>query len=393
MRLTEFASSCEHTLFADDAGRYADLLRSGCLNLHFQPIVNLRSGEVRGVEALGRLSDAGRNIPPSVFLQHLETRELKELLFQSIDQGISALKRCSISHPNLRLSLNVDPSMFLDSEFALSFLDRIGSGNPRLVTIEILESGEFLNTDIACSQIAVLRVAGIRVALDDVGSAYSSLMRLRTLPVDAIKLDQAFIRELHRKPEDLVFVSSMMSMARGLKKSLIVEGVETPDILDALRVLGVELAQGYAIATPMPVTILIDWLKAHTPIPATSQPTSLLGTYAAHLCLMEACRAMLNQPLEASWMVGVENPHTCLVGKFLDEQEWHDTELGLSHKRLHTILPFYRQKMAAWENAAEDFQGKLDVAIQRNAVEVTTKKYALPLLNDCDCNSISMSSC
>ena len=253
------------------------------------------------------------------------------------------------------------------------------------ISIEILESGEFLNTDLACSQLAILRASGVRVALDDVGSAYSSLMRLRTLPVDAIKLDQAFVRELHRQPEDLVFVSSMMSMARGLKKSLVVEGVETPDILDALRVLGVELAQGYAIAKPMPVTVLTSWLSVHRPEVATSQPHSLLGVYAAHLCLVEACRAMLNQPLRSSWMTGAENPHACLIGRFFDEQEWHDTDLGLAHKHLHTILPFYHEKVAAWDEAAEDFRAELDRAIQQDILSPKQARQAISSMNGCRC--------
>ncbi len=221
--------------------------------------------------------------------------------------------------------------------------------------------------------------------MDDVGSAYSSLMRLRTLPVDAIKLDQAFVRELHRQPEDLVFVSSMMSMAHGLKKTLVVEGVETPDILDALRVLGVEMAQGYAIAKPMPVTALTSWLGAHKPETATSQPHSLLGAYAAHLCLVEACRAMLNQPLRSSWMIGAENPHACLVGKFLDEQEWHDTDLGLAHKHLHTVLPFYHEQQAAWYKAAECFRAELDKTIQQDTLSPKQMERARASMYGCGC--------
>ncbi len=384
--MTEIASGRGHILSADDAGRYADLLKSGCLNLHFQPIVNLRSGEVKGIEALGRLSDRGRLVPPGIFLQHFGITELRELLFQSLDQGLSALEHCRATHPDLRLSLNVDPTLFLEHGFASAFLARLSPGDPSRITIEILESGEFLNTDLACSQIAILRATDIRIALDDVGSAYSSLMRLRTLPVDAIKLDQAFVRELHRQPEDLVFVSSMMSMARGLKKTLVVEGVETPDILDALRVLGVEMAQGYAIAKPMPVTTLTSWLGAHTPKIATSQPHSLLGAYAAHLCLVEACRAMTNQPLRSTWMTGAENPHACLIGKFFDEEEWHDTDLGLAHKHLHTILPFYHEQQTAWDEAAEDFRSELDKAIQQDILSPKQAKHAILNMSGCGCS-------
>ena len=384
--MTETASVCRDFLSDNDARNYIDLLRSGCLNVHFQPIVNLRSGEVKGVEALGRLNDHGCIVSPKVFLQHFSALELRDLLFQSLDQGLAALESCSATHPNLRLSLNVDPSMFFEHEFASAFLDRASIADPSRITIEILESGEILNTKLACEQIAILRTSGIRIALDDVGSAYSSLMRLRTLPVDAIKLDQAFVCELHRRPEDLVFVSSMMSMARGLKKTLVVEGVETTDILDALRVLGVEMAQGYAIARPMSVTSLVNWLGAYTPEAATSQPHSLLGSYAAHLCLIEACRAMLNQPLKSSWMTGAENPHACLIGKFFDQQEWHNTELGLSHKRLHAILPFYHDQRFAWNEAAEDFQDKLEKSIQQEIPDQRQGYHTASSITHCNCS-------
>ena len=85
----------------------------------------------------------------------------------------------------------------------------------------------------------------MQIALDDVGSGYSSLKRLRELPVDCIKLDQAFVRGVLEKPDDLQFVASMVSLALGLRKKLVVEGVENPEFANALRVLGAGLAQGY----------------------------------------------------------------------------------------------------------------------------------------------------
>ena len=348
------------------AKSYVRLLWSGGLDLHLQPIVNLRSGEVKGFEALGRLNDAGRLISPYLFLPDFAPADLLELLLQSIDQGLAALATVSRTYPALNLSLNVDPTMLLDPEFASLFLARLGPFDPARITIEILESGEFLDAPLAYRQMTALRAAGVGVALDDMGSGYSSLMRLRNLPVDSIKLDQVFVCELHHKPEDLVFVSSLMSMARGLNKRLIVEGVETPAILDALRVLGVELAQGYAIGRPMPVTAIAGWLAAYEPEPATSRPHSLLGTYAAHLCLVEACRALLNQPLRSAWTDGADNPHACLIGQFFDEQDLHDTPMGLAHKHLHGILPNYSDHRAEWDAAAEDFRLELNEAIQRD---------------------------
>ena len=363
--MSETISRSHPPASVDEAKECLRLLRSGGLELHFQPIVNLRSGKVYGLEALGRLATGGRIISPKVFLQHFDAPDLLDLLLQSVDQGLAALVACSGTNAGLNLSLNVHPVLLLEPGFASVFLARLADFDLHRITIEILESGEFLNTDLAHTQLTVLRAAGIKVALDDVGSAYSSLMRLRVLPVDKIKLDQVFVRELKDKPEDLVFVSSMMSMARGLGKKLIVEGVETLEILDALRVLGVELAQGYAIGRPMPASALLRWLSAQSPEPATSRPHSLLGAYAAHLCLVEACRALLNQPLKATWISGADNPHACLIGQFLDEHGLHDIRLGLAHKHLHRILPVYSDLPDEWDDAAEKFRRELEQAIQQ----------------------------
>ena len=366
--MPEIVSSLEKRLARNEAVEYTQLLRSGGLRLYYQPIVNLRSGEVRGFEGLGRLDASGHIISPATFLPHYGPDDLLELLLQSIDQGTLALRRVDATHPTLVLTLNVDPVLLLDPNFAACFLTRLGSFDPKRITVELLETGEILDKELAYDQLIALRAAGIRVALDDVGSGYSSLMRLSTLPVDKIKLDQGFVRELHHKPENLVFVSSVMSLAHGLNKHLVVEGVETPEILDAVRVLGVELAQGFAISRPMPEASIAGWLAAYEPTPATTRPHSLLGVYAAHLCLVEICRGLLSLPLKSTWTHGAENPHTCQIGQFFDEHGLHETEMGEAHKHLHRILPVYTDHQTEWHAAAEDFRHKLDLAIQQDAL-------------------------
>ncbi len=178
----------------------------------------------------------------------------------------------------------------------------------------MLEDDEFLHLDIAQKQLVRLHEAGLRIALDDVGSGYSSLARMRDLPVDVIKLDQGFVRNLQRQPEHLQFVAAMQSLARGVRADLVVEGVETDIILDALRVMGIGGAQGYAVARPMPEAALIAWLTEYRPCPAGRRPNSLLAAYAAHLGIVEACWALMNQPLRARWSDDVRDPHVCAIG-------------------------------------------------------------------------------
>ena len=252
----------------------AALLARGRIVNHYQPIVDLRSGKVLGVEALARLICGTEIIPPGRFLPGMSHEALEDLLFASLPEGLKTLAACSATHPALTMSFNVSPCVMVRDGFSdrlLRILELAGI-DPGRITLEILESDEFLTLVVARRQLEVLNAAGIRIALDDVGVGYSSLDRLRELSVDTIKLDQAFVRELQHQPESLHFVSAMLSLSRGLRNLLIVEGVETTEILQALGVMGVQAAQGYAIARPMSEAALVAWLGSRVAAPASRAP-------------------------------------------------------------------------------------------------------------------------
>ena len=263
-----------------DAAHHTCLLARRQVVNHYQPIIDLQTGAMLGVEVLGRLTDGQTIIPPSVFLPSLDTGQLLDLLFVSLARGLEVLAACSATHPAMFMSFNVSPSAMLRPGFAATLLKSLASErvDPALITLEILEDDEFLSVPAARAVVTELQTAGIRIALDDVGVGYSSLSRLRELSVDKIKLDQTFTRELHRKPEGLHFVSAMQSLARGLHSTLVVEGVETPEIMGALGVLGVQAAQGYGIARPMPQAALLDWLAKHEPHVIERGPRNLLSS-------------------------------------------------------------------------------------------------------------------
>ncbi|EGQ63381.1 sensory box-containing diguanylate cyclase, putative, partial [Acidithiobacillus sp. GGI-221] len=108
------------------------------------------------------------------------------------------------------------------------------------ITLEILEGDDFLEQQKALDHLLEIKALGVRLALDDVGSAYSSLLRIKDLPIDEIKLDQSFIRSLEQRPQDLHFVGTIQDLAAGMGVDLVVEGVETEDILDAIIVTGAQ---------------------------------------------------------------------------------------------------------------------------------------------------------
>ena len=284
--------------------------------------------------------------------------------------GLATLESTSRTHPGTYASFNVSPRVIVRPGFACRFLRALTAyrTDPGRIVLEILENDEFLSMPEARSCLEDLHAEGVRIALDDVGSGYSSLNRLRELRVvDKIKLDQAFVRGMAVEPEGMHFVAAMLSLARGLHEGLIVEGVETPEIMQALGVIGVEDAQGYAIARPMPAAALVEWLASWVPRPVDRLPTSLLGAYAAHVAIVDAFRALANQPLTFHWDSTLYDPHVCSIGQFFDANGLHDTDYGKAHKRFHAVMDQYTTNPAIWEQAACDLWRGLQRAIKNEA--------------------------
>ena len=360
---------------------YERMIAAGSIVNHYQPIVDLRTGQVVGVETLARLADGTGLVMPGTFLPGLGVQALSTLLFTSLRGGMLTLAAAAATHPDLWMAFNVSPLVMPRRNFLARLLGtlRRGGVTPDRIALEILESDEFLNLDTARALIEDIHDSGICIALDDVGTGYSSLSRLRDIPVDKIKLDQSFVCELSHKPEGLHFVEAMMTLARGLRTTLVVEGVETSEILDALTVLGVEMAQGYAIARPMPEAALVAWLAARPrPAAAIREPDSMLGAYAAHISIVEACRALLNQPLPLVWSQDVRDPHKCSIGRFFDRNGLHETPYGQAHKRFHTVIDRYAADPAAWEKASGGLWQALQSAIKTQARQCNAVTSPLP---------------
>ena len=258
------------------------------LRVHYQPIVDGATGQVQSLEALVRLQDGSRLLAPAQFLPQLSPAELETLTFGVLDHVLTDLRQLDrdaspVAH-HLSVALNLEPSML--SPTCIDHIEaqvRHAAVDPRRITLELLETSDFLSKDLAKSQLRILKQRQFQLALDDVGSAYSSLLRIKELPIDTFKLDQAFVRHIPENPDDLLFVISIQTLARGFQAHFIAEGVETADILDALQVLGVDRIQGYVFTRPLALSALRAWFRAFTPVPALQEPQTWLGAYAAHL--------------------------------------------------------------------------------------------------------------
>lgn len=258
------------------------LLDAGALEVWYQPVLSGDSHKVVGVEALARLrDDDGSILYPAEFLPGLSAYDLMNLSSMVLTQALGDLKKLDDLGWRLWVSFNVAPESFCGNVVPClqSVIDASGV-DPQRIILEILESSDFLERKVSLSVLHDIKELGIRLALDDVGSAYASLLRLKELPIDEIKLDQGFVRFLEKRPQDLHFVRTIQELSSDLQMDLVVEGVETPDILDAMLTTGVPYMQGYAISRPLPLDALQRFLSVHT-IDTHIHPTSLFGFYAA----------------------------------------------------------------------------------------------------------------
>lgn len=273
------------------------LFRAGMVRVHYQPIIDLQTGSVTGVEALARMVDSDNNLLlPADFLPQLSAQDLVTLTGMVLSQGVQDMQRADSAGFCLNVGINLEPSTLADAR-AMADLRRAiaNSGlDPSRIVLELLERADTLS--MAGSQCALrdLKTCGARIALDDVGSAYSSLLRVKELPVDIIKLDRSFLIGLEHHPKELRFLMNMAHLAKALGLGLVAEGVESYSSADALAALGVHLAQGYWIGRPMPIKELIQWLQRHTPT-AWTYPTSTLGAVALQLRNLDATGRIMEQ--------------------------------------------------------------------------------------------------
>jgi diguanylate cyclase (GGDEF)-like protein len=265
--------------------RVRGLLQAGGLQLHYQPVISLDSGALTGFEALARLQDGDELVEPARFLPSLSLTDRNMLFRQVLDASLEQLHATDRSGLSLNVSVNLDAQvLLLDNTlpYIRQTLAKTGIAPGRL-TLEILETHDFLDMTRALAQIRQARAHGVHIALDDLGSGYSSILKIRELPWDAIKLDRAFVAGLRERPDDLMFIAVLQTLTASLNMDLIVEGVESDDVLDAVRMVGARYAQGYKIARPMPAGAVAGWVRHHRPRPPGAAPQTLLGAYANHL--------------------------------------------------------------------------------------------------------------
>ncbi|MBF8743177.1 PAS domain S-box protein [Pseudomonas guariconensis] len=236
-------------------------LARGELALHFQPQVDARDNRIVGAEVLLRWHhpQLGQQ-PPAQFIQVLEESGLilevgNWILDEACDACARMLADGLIDADDFSLCVNISPRQFRQNDFVervLRSLDDYRLPRPML-TLEITEGIVIQNLEDTISKMRELKRYGVSFAMDDFGTGYSSLTYLKRLPVDALKIDQTFVRDAPNDPNDAEIVRAIVAMARSLDLAVIAEGVEQSEQLEFLERQGCHLYQGYLHSRPLPL--------------------------------------------------------------------------------------------------------------------------------------------
>lgn len=330
---------------------YETLLHSHGLRPFYQPIIDLQTGRVVGAEALARLvSSSGAIYLPGEFIGELSFGDHKFLTTEMLTSVLEDIQRMQEDGIDIWYSINVLPELLVSEFFIDELVDIFTSRKVAAsrITFEILEGGNFLSMEDAWQRLVSLKELGIDLAIDDIGSAYSSLLRLRDLPIDKIKLDQGFVRTLSHQPNGFHFLNAMSDLSQGLHIDFIAEGVETEEILDALVTMEVPYGQGYAISPPLGIDSFVNW---HSKFSAdrkkfveTERPFSVLGLYANHIRL-----SFLHHLRMSSGLVS-PSADECQMKSHLIRLGFGGSSLDAAHSQYHQALARFEESFSLKPN-------------------------------------------
>ncbi|MEG3767018.1 putative bifunctional diguanylate cyclase/phosphodiesterase [Alteromonas sp. 14N.309.X.WAT.G.H12] len=236
------------------------------LAIHLQPIVDLSCGDIIKCEALARwTNDEGKVIPPDVFIPIAEKSglifALGDWLLHSVCKTVKELAKYS---PNIRVAMNISGRQICAPDFLTKIKEAIAHYDisASQLGIEITETVFIHRTNTVAVTLASLRAIGITISIDDFGTGFSSLEYLKRLPIDELKIDRSFVRDLCVNNDDKVIIKSIIGLASNLGLTVVAEGVESDEQHHFLLRQHCVMAQGYLFNRPMPVKQFIDLLIA-----------------------------------------------------------------------------------------------------------------------------------
>lgn len=326
---------------------YLDALTGGNIEVHLQPVVNLQDGTVHLFEALARLRLPNDRLAlPFEFLPHLGIEGQKVLFEGVLRRSLEILGAWDEQGLHHNVSVNLPPAVLLDrtTPGLIEKLLQDRNIHPSRLGLELLET-EVVNLEEQLTALRELVDLGVGLAMDDLGSGYSSLQRLSSFPFSAIKLDSGLILHAKDRPvETLSVIATLIQLGRDLGMDVVIEGLENESLTEAAIILGAQLGQGYHLAKPMAPEACLRWLDSFTLPPRSSAIRTPLGALAYH---WQFTRLSAPHPLD---------PDRCPLTHFIREAggpaevtSWHSQQhprLGMkpgpSHFLIDWLIPQIR---------------------------------------------------
>lgn len=240
---------------------------AGDLDVYYQPKVDAISSRVIGAEALIRWpQEDGSFIPPNDFIPAAEAAGMiNQITDFVLNRALSDLKTWPTHGGHLGVAVNLSPTTLLNPDTPAHVAGMLARHDvePGRLTIEITESVMVSDTNAVATVLEALRKVGVRLSIDDFGTGYSSLQYLKDLEIDELKLDRAFVADLEISERSVTIARTVTGLGHSLGLQVVAEGVETPEAVELLNGMNVDIIQGFFVARPMPTDKFIRWQRTH----------------------------------------------------------------------------------------------------------------------------------
>jgi diguanylate cyclase (GGDEF)-like protein len=268
--------SREHDLFSVERLALASEVRRAIeqneLVLHYQPKIDLRTGQAFAVEALVRWQHPTRGLlGPGEFLPVVESTHLiKPLTLYVLDEALRQVRAWADAGEHIGVAVNLAAAYAGDTRLPAQVADSLARHgvDASLLEIELTETAVLDDPTRAQAVLEALAALGVKLSVDDFGTGYASIAYLTNLPINTLKIDQSFILDL-ASPDNLAVTRYSIDLARTLTLTTIAEGVEDEQALAILKDLGCDEAQGFYFARPMPADDCLAWIRSHNQVEAT----------------------------------------------------------------------------------------------------------------------------
>jgi diguanylate cyclase (GGDEF)-like protein len=359
--------------FHEDLEQIRRALAADQFVLHYQPRVNMSTGKLMSAEALIRWNHPTRGrLLPGLFLPIIENHPLIDRIGEwVIEHALTQLEKWNAAGLVIPVSVNIAAHHLQQPDFC-DRLRTLLAGHPDILPsrleLEVLETSALHDVAQVSHVLAMCREIGVSIALDDFGTGYSSLTYFKRLPVNTLKIDRSFVRDVLDDPEDLSILEGVLGLATAFDRLAIAEGVETVDHGRLLLQLGCIYGQGNGIAYPMPGEDLPAWSAAWIPDPAWMNVVSvaprkrnLVHAAVAHRAWLAALESFL---LGTRRVPPVLDPHRCRFGQWLDSERANSLGgVAAFHNadRLHQQIHALADIASAWEpvKAGADVQAQI----------------------------------